>query len=97
MGTHYLFKCSCGFRATVAGDFDVGDAGATATIVCKTCKKLFDVKVATVAVMPDDPIDWNPVGCPKNRNHPWRIWTYPGPCPRCGATVKLGEMLALWD
>jgi hypothetical protein len=98
MGTRYTFTCHCGYRATVAGDFDIGDNGTTTTIACSTCKKLVDVRLPAPFPQPtDSAINLKPDGCPRGRNHAWRVWTYPGPCPRCGATMKLGEMLSLWD
>jgi hypothetical protein len=98
MGTRYQFNCHCGYSATVAGDYDVGPRGGTATILCRTCKRLLDVRIAApVPQPPDSMVLIKPDGCPRGRNHDWRVWTHPGPCPRCGATMKLWEMLALWD
>lgn len=98
MGTRYTFTCSCGYRATVAGDYDVAEHGATATVSCKTCKKLHDVPLPSpFPPTTDSAVNLKPAGCPKGRNHDWRVWTHPGACPRCGATMKLGDMLQLWD
>ena len=98
MGTRYTFTCQCGYRATVAGDYDISEEGATATISCRTCKKLHDVALTPPFASPSPPPrPLLPTACPKGRGHDWRLWAHPGPCPRCGATMRLGEMLQLWD
>ncbi len=68
MGTHYLFTCHCGYRATVAGDYDINDAGATITIACRTCKRLYDVKLSApnTAFATDALIEARPGGVPES-------------------------------
>jgi len=96
MGTRYLFTCQCGYGAKVAGDFDICDAGATTTIACRTCKRLYDVKLpATYPEPPDSAINLKPDGCPRAR-------ITSGECGRILARAAMWrhdearEMLALW-
>jgi hypothetical protein len=75
----------------------MGMGCSTATITCATCKKLRDAVVSEEPGMVPEPL---PVPkCPgaRTRVHEALIWTHPGPCPRCGATMDRGEVTTLWD
>lgn len=100
MGAHYAFECTaCGYRAEVSGRVDVGMTCRSATIRCRTCKKLRDVVVSEEPWKePPDPIPEHPA-CPgsRTRKHVTELWTAPGPCPRCDAQMEGGELVLLWD
>jgi hypothetical protein len=100
MGSWCLFSCpKCDYSAEVSGGPDVGMTAATHTISCATCKKLRDVVVSEdPGKDPPDPLPMKPV-CPSSRTrvHDTRLWTHPGPCPKCGARMKLIGETALWD
>ncbi len=88
MGALYNFGCgSCGYQAEVSGGQDAGMTQLTATIVCEDCQELYDV------VTSENPLDCAreneiPIHCPESVFHHVRLWTYPGSCPRCGASLK---------
>jgi hypothetical protein len=98
MGTLYDFHCeSCGYETQVSGGEDCGMAQATTTILCADCKQLYDVPISHDA-MTRNPGREVPTGCPGSSSHRWRLWKHPGPCPRCGATLKRSsETLVIWD
>ena len=98
MGQHFQFRCEhCSYEAVVSGGPDLGMMSRTQTITCAKCKELADV------VTSEEP--WNsrapklPPRCPRRRTakHPVKRWTAGGPCPRCGAALQKGELVALWD
>jgi len=99
MGTLFLFSCpNCGYKAEVSGGKDLGFAIATNTILCKICKELYDV------VTSDEPWkafedDWAPTSyrCPKSKRHFVELWSHPGPCPKCHATLTRGDSTIQWD
>lgn len=97
MGTLYQFWCeSCGYGAEVSGGRDCGMASGTATVVCEICQELFDVVVSEDAIS-QKPDREMPIRCSKSSEHPCRLWTSPGPCPKCGATMVRGKETLIWD
>jgi len=99
VGTHYLFTCpNCVYETEVSGGNDVGMACATSTILCKTCKELFDIETSTEPWLAIER-DWKPekYSCPNSPDHPCRLWKHPGPCPRCGVSMKKVEATLNWD
>jgi hypothetical protein len=102
MGARYPFSCNaCGYSADVSGGPDGGETIRTVTITCATCKKLRDVTVGDVmAGEAKAPARSASPRCPGSRTrvHETRLWTHPGPCPRCGSTPMVkGEGITLWD
>jgi hypothetical protein len=100
MGTWYLFECeSCGYQAEVSGGDDAGMLVCTTTVACETCAKLYDVvterrswEAAESNEGPQEP------RCPKAQRHRIRLWSYPGPCPRCGESIRnWGGVVTQWD
>ena len=93
MGQLHHFECpACGYYAEISGGGDAGMKYCTATIVCKTCKKLYDVVSARVPLF-----ETLPLCCPKRKTHLVREWQHPGPCPVCDVVMgDLGET-AIWD
>ena len=37
------------------------------------------------------------LACPRSKRHAVRPWEHPGPCPKCGSLMDVGDMLLLWD
>lgn len=100
LGALHDFRCpSCGYSAEVSGGPDIGEASRTVTISCATCKELHDVVVSEEPWK--EPPDLAPERppCPRTRarTHATSVWNDPGPCPRCGSTMRRGEMTVLWD
>ncbi|MBX3276442.1 MAG: hypothetical protein KF868_00430 [Acidobacteria bacterium] len=97
MGTSYEFECpACGYTAAVSGDDDAGMICNTTTIVCRTCRKLYD---ATIILRSFDSPEHQeiPIRCPKSKKHAVERWKHPGPCPKCGAQMNRGEACCDWD
>jgi len=97
MGTLYNFGCgSCDYRAEVSGGQGAGMAQLTATIVCEDCQELYDV------VTCEQPLNRAreheiPIHCPESAFHQVHLWTHPGSCPRCGASLRREREIAIWD
>jgi len=95
MGNIYEFKCpKCHYAVEVSGGDDCGMVSATTTILCKECKKLYDVMIGSA---PLNENSYSTPICPEKRGHTVRRWTYPDVCPKCGAMIKKGELVLLWD
>ena len=96
MGQHFQFTCAnCGFSAEVSGGDDAGMVVATTTIVCGSCRRLYDV--VTI-----DRKEWQnqkvrPLRCPKSAKHQVERWKDPGPCPKCNQPLINGGRVCLWD
>ena len=100
MGSRYRHHCEgCGYEVDVSGKIHVGFASKTATVTCATCKRLFDV------LLSEEPWKEGPdphevdLRCPneKGKKHKVRPWPVKRPCPRCGKTMRKGELTLLWD
>ncbi|PLS82252.1 MAG: hypothetical protein CYG60_24855 [Actinobacteria bacterium] len=99
MGSWHLFECgSCGYRAEVSGGDDAGMLVSTTTVFCEACTELYDVVTENRSWKAGGPIEGpQEPRCPKSKKHPIRLWTYPGPCPRCGECIEDRGSVALWD
>ncbi len=100
MGASYEFRCgSCGYEAEVSGRDDAGFFVNTTTILCEGCEELYDVVTARRPMDPAEEPDPGPIEpmCPKSKRHIVRSWEHPGPCPKCGSPMTMGNMLMLWD
>ncbi len=63
------------------------------TVLCPTCKRLYDVPVFRHGFS----LAEIPMRCPRNKAHVVVAWSHPGPCPVCGHMLtNLGES-AVWD
>jgi Zn finger protein HypA/HybF involved in hydrogenase expression len=108
MGTAWIYTCpECGYQSDlVSSGYDVGMASHVVGISCANCKELYS------ASLPGKPwdADWDamrqkvesgelPAGarCPKSAKHHVKVWSHPGPCPRCGTTLSQGEGPLCWD
>jgi hypothetical protein len=73
----------------------------TITITCKDCKELSDIRVTGKNEHPGKVFDpeWNlPIFyCSKSKYHSVKEWNNPGPCPKCGKTMKMGIPFEKWD
>jgi hypothetical protein len=108
MGTRFEFNCrACGYSAMVSGGPDVGMTVRTVTIACDTCKKLRDAVVEEFGAVVGGSESGGPPPAPpgspqcpgsRTRVHKTRLWTAPGPCPRCGAgPMTPGQSFVDWD
>jgi hypothetical protein len=94
MGSLFKFVCTgCGYTAEVAGGPDTGEIVATNTIVCETCRCLYDVVMLDTRKSPPE----KPERCPKSDRHKIAPWRRRGPCPKCGKPMRKGELVCLWD
>lgn len=101
MGQWYRFTCSaCSYEAEVSGGSDAGMSGYVHTAICRTCRPARLVNAPNerepLAETVGDVADYI---CPfaRTRRHQLVLWTHPGPCPRCGRTMKQRGPTALWD
>lgn len=94
MGSYFAFHChACGYaNATCCGGTEVGMAETLSTVLCATCKQLYDVPVVDHSTFAEVPIR-----CPKNKRHAVVLWTHPGPCPKCGTVLTNQGESANWD
>ncbi len=100
MGASYQFRCdSCGYEAEVSGGGDAGMLVITTTVLCETCEELYDVVTARRPTDPAERLDFGPVEpvCPRSKRHTIKPWEHPGPCPKCGSQMTMGDTLMLWD
>jgi hypothetical protein len=102
MGATYRLVCgSCGYEVEVSGGDYAGMIVTTTTVLCERCEASSD---AFSSRRPKDPTegegyDFEPVelACPRSKRHAVRPWEHPGPCPKCGSLMDVGDMLLLWD
>ncbi len=82
----------CGYTTMVVGGRGAVWRGETTTIVCGTCRELCDAIISrgqiAIYIEPH---------CPKGDEHPVALWTFPGPCPKCGAQMRKTGAVALID
>ena len=100
MGAIYEYRCaSCGYEAEVSGGDDAGMIVSTTTVLCAGCEELYDVVTYARHAIPEENLEPGSVApvCPKSRRHAIKRWEHPGPCPKCGSTMNMGNMLLLWD
>jgi hypothetical protein len=99
MGTLFIFSCpKCGHEVEVSGGKDFGFAIATNTILCKTCKELYNVVTSNEPWNASED-DWVPKAfrCPKSKRHVVELWSHPGPCPKCQDFLTRGNPTVNWD
>ncbi len=91
MKTLYRFQCDvCGYGADVAGGEGLKDDEPSTTIVCSSCRALYEVANPIVPIGQEVIIRSNAIRCPKSEAHPIAHWTHPGECPRCGMEMARG-------
>ena len=97
MGTLHKFICdACGYNKVVSGEASKGLVKSVITIICDTCKELYDVELADDSDVFSP--DWKPPTffCPKSKEHSVDIWKHPGPCPKCGNQMKKEPDVIEW-
>lgn len=92
MGATIQYRCGkCGYAAELSEGVGMM-AIETGVFVCPECEELVSVAVKNLAterkLKPR---------CPNARSHKLETWQAPGPCPRCGNTIKRGRVIGLWD
>jgi hypothetical protein len=105
MGRLSTFRCpSCLYSAHVSGGTDAGMHLATGTIICLTCRELYDIPIRSIPGYPPGTDPASRFRCPKARpgqeeDHPWAAWDAPGPCPICDSTMVQDPAgpVTLWD
>jgi hypothetical protein len=96
MGELFQFGCTnCGFNAQVSGGDDAGMSVSTSTIVCQSCRQLYDVVI--VNLDDDKGTKQHPPRCPKSGTHTVTRWNNGDQCPKCGEPLARGESVCLWD
>ena len=105
MGVIREFVCpGCGYGAMVAGSFSLLMSAVVRTVACATCGELMDVCSHSGELGNFPPSDQHdlevtsgPLVCETNDGHAVSPWEHPGPCPKCGTTMQLGEGMILAD
>ncbi len=100
MGTLQEFNCGkCGYAEVVSGGRDRGFLSETVTVACLECAQLHDVIIEEdkLEVFEVSGIEIAGLKCPDNPRHTLTEWTFPGPCPACGAEMETGGILVNWD
>ena len=100
MGALYEYNCpKCGYKADVAGGFDVGMARYySVTIACYDCADLHDVELLEPirdrepdddSVLPGSPPRWrqHKLRCPEDSKHRWE--PFMGFCPVCSTRMDV--------
>ena len=94
MGSTYRYVCpNCDYSAEVSGGDDMGMLCETKTILCKDCKKLYDV------VTKYHGEEEMKLICPEVSNHNVSKWKFPDICPVCGQMMQEDMFFpgAKWD
>jgi hypothetical protein len=98
MGHKYEQTCEgCGYSVAASGGMQSGMNIMTVTIVCRSCKKLYDVLHCHHGFRGGKKGGPYPPECPKKKGHQVEKWESGGPCPKCGAAMVQGGIAALWD
>lgn len=109
MGSQFHFACpECGYQVEASGGLDFGMICATHTVSCPICREVSDLEISDkpweIAATPGEagPEDWVPppgarIRCALDRRHSAKLWTHPGPCPRCGTVLLRSGPTILWD
>lgn len=93
----YKFYCdACGYNVMASGKNGRGDTDQGMTIICEDCKELYEIEPEN-AFTEKKKRSYRMLRCPQSYTHKISVWTYPGPCPKCGQPIKQGEMVIKWD
>jgi hypothetical protein len=112
VGRKYRFFCeSCGYEAQVSGGPDRGWFAAAHTVSCPRCRELSDAELCNafhdisafdlLRLSGHDLALWmqsqKKTRCGLDGRHAASLWSHPGPCPRCGTTLRREGPVAMWD
>ena len=100
---------ACGYAVErmVLG-FDMGEVAYVHSVTCADCRELRIVRLPHYPPMVSEPrrtmsearVDFArlpPLRCPESPAHSVAPWYHPGPCPRCGAELRMGTHFVIWD
>jgi hypothetical protein len=93
MGAVYHYECPyCGYDADTCGGNQVGELLTATTIICTECQEIYDIYTSYPHFQRRErggqAPALDPVCCPRDSRHTCRLWHHPGPCPRCGVTMR---------
>ena len=108
MGSATDYSCpDCGYHVDhMVSGYDFGEMSHVLAVSCATCRRLHRVLLpgrpsepAARGIRADAEAGRLPAGvrCPRSAKHAIVVWSDPGPCPRCGATLKRGGHWSIWD
>lgn len=108
MGISLDYSCpECGYQVhSMSSGYDVGMASHRVGISCVECKELYSAALSGEPWNADiDAIELQveagvlPSGarCPISAKHHVKVWSHPGPCPKCGSTLTQQEGILCWD
>lgn len=97
MGAVYEFICrNCGYRIETEGGFGGGALFMSQDVLCHDCREIRPcIKVQHEFGWDPGPAEVRPLQCPVDPSHRVEKWDHPGPCPRCGTTLRQGRLL-MW-
>lgn len=94
----YEFHCdSCRYSVIASGrdsssdDYDMGK-----TILCENCQTLYEIEPENSFTIKMSATKKR-IRCPESFSHQIKIWKHPGPCPKCGRTMRKGDLVVKWD
>lgn len=92
----FKFYCEgCGYTAMVSGKSRQGDFDEGMTILCEDCKQLYEIEPESAYTIKKS--SHRMLRCPQHFAHRIKVWTFPGPCPKCGQPIKKGDHVISWD
>ena len=93
----YKFHCDiCDYEAIVSGENGRNEISGGLTILCEDCKELYEIEDHGSFTIKKRTTYKQP-RCPESFSHRSRVWSYPGVCPRCGKSIRKGELVVSWD
>lgn len=92
----YKFYCEgCGYTAMVSGKNGRGDFDEGMTIHCEDCRELYEIEPESAFTIKRP--SHRMLRCPRHYAHRFKVWTFPGVCPKCGQPMKKGDHVISWD
>jgi hypothetical protein len=93
----FKFHCdACGYEAMVSGENGRDEISSGLTILCEDCKELYELEDHGSYTIKQKAFH-KKARCPESFTHRFRIWTYPGICPKCGKPMRKGDLVVSWD
>lgn len=95
MAIYYELRCpDCGYHTYSAGGVGIMMLAMTRTMVCGDCRELREVLIGfrgERGPSGDAELDSGLEICPDCGSTDLTEWTFPGPCPKCGAELSKGD------